>query len=137
MLQDGGKMKLRSGHMLPREGVEKILVRGTNWIGDAVMTLPALSAVRKTYPEARISALVKPWVADIYRLCPHVDEVILGSGNGVGPRDVFDLTWDSGQFCPLNWVYNEFFEGKKAVFRKNLCHLPKDTPSYSYQVAFK
>ena len=88
-----GKMKLRNGHMLPREGVERILVRGTNWIGDAVMTLPALSAIRKTYPEARISVLVKPWVADIYQLCPHVDEVILYERPGIhdGKGGIFRL----------------------------------------------
>lgn len=65
------------GHALPRESVKRILLRGTNWIGDAVMTLPALSAIRKTYPGAKLSVLVKPWVADIYGLCPHADEVII------------------------------------------------------------
>lgn len=79
----GETMKLKSGHTLPRAGVERILIRGTNWIGDAVMTLPALSAVSKTYPEARTAILVKPWVADIYRLCPHVDEVILYERPGI------------------------------------------------------
>ena len=37
---------------LPREGLNKILIRGTNWIGDAVMTLPAVASVRAAYPGA-------------------------------------------------------------------------------------
>ncbi|HYA17471.1 MAG TPA: lipopolysaccharide heptosyltransferase II [Bryobacteraceae bacterium] len=45
----------------------KILVRATNWIGDAVMSLPALRALRARYPEAEISILAKPWVADLYQ----------------------------------------------------------------------
>ncbi len=52
-----------------------ILVRGTNWIGDTVMTLPALAAIRQTFPQARIVFLVKPWVEDLARLCPDVDEI--------------------------------------------------------------
>jgi heptosyltransferase-2 len=45
----------------------KILVRATNWIGDAVMSLPALRAIRQRYPEAEITILAKPWVADLYQ----------------------------------------------------------------------
>jgi heptosyltransferase II len=44
----------------------KILVRATNWIGDAVMSLPALRAIRGRYPDAFIAVLVKPWVAALY-----------------------------------------------------------------------
>ncbi len=54
-----------------------MLIRGTNWIGDVVMTLPAVAAIRRTWPGARISVLAKPWVSEIYRLSPDVDEVIV------------------------------------------------------------
>lgn len=43
-----------------------ILVRATNWVGDAVMSLPALRALRERFPSARISVVAKPWVADLY-----------------------------------------------------------------------
>jgi heptosyltransferase-2 len=56
---------------------EKILVRGVNWIGDAVMTLPALKAIRKSNPKAQISLLVKPLVAPLFENSPDIDEVIL------------------------------------------------------------
>ena len=59
------------------------MIRGTNWIGDVVMTLPAITAVREAYPEARISILVKPWVADLLRISPDVDEVIVYERPGV------------------------------------------------------
>jgi heptosyltransferase-2 len=45
---------------------DKILVRATNWVGDAVMSLPALRALRRRFPQAHISILAKPWVADLY-----------------------------------------------------------------------
>jgi heptosyltransferase-2 len=56
---------------------KKILVRGTNWIGDAVMTLPAIRAIRHYCPDAHISLLVKPWVAEIFRGNRDIDEIIL------------------------------------------------------------
>ncbi|HUA86342.1 MAG TPA: lipopolysaccharide heptosyltransferase II [Bryobacteraceae bacterium] len=55
---------------------EKILVRATNWVGDAVMSLPALRALREKFPRAEISILAKPWVADLYRREPFCDHLI-------------------------------------------------------------
>jgi heptosyltransferase-2 len=56
--------------------VERILVRATNWLGDAVMCLPALRAVRARCPGARITVLARPWVADLYRRERAADAVI-------------------------------------------------------------
>jgi heptosyltransferase-2 len=50
----------------------RILVRGTNWVGDAVMTLPALAALKKACPRANITVLAKPWAAPVYACCPGV-----------------------------------------------------------------
>jgi heptosyltransferase-2 len=44
----------------------KILVRATNWIGDAVISLPALRLLHQRFPTAEISVLAKPWVAALY-----------------------------------------------------------------------
>lgn len=54
----------------------KILVRATNWVGDAVMSLPALHALREQFPRAHIAILAKPWVADLYGREPFCNEVI-------------------------------------------------------------
>src|SRR6266852_8439243 len=53
-----------------------ILVRATNWVGDAVMCVPALQALRERFPIARITILAKPWVAGLYAREPFADEVI-------------------------------------------------------------
>ena len=45
----------------------KILIRATNWVGDAIMALPALRAVRERFADAQIAIVVRPYVADIYR----------------------------------------------------------------------
>ena len=54
----------------------KILIRATNWVGDAIMALPALRAVRGRFPDAKISILAQPYVADIYRGQRICDELI-------------------------------------------------------------
>jgi heptosyltransferase-2 len=55
---------------------ENILVRATNWVGDTVMSLPALHALRERFPSARISILARPWVASLYSREPFCDELI-------------------------------------------------------------
>jgi heptosyltransferase-2 len=54
----------------------KILIRATNWLGDAVMSLPAIRAVRACFPEAEIAVLARPWVADLYEGERSIDRVI-------------------------------------------------------------
>ena len=58
------------------ENPEKILVRSTNWIGDAVMTTPALRSLRMAYPDSEIVLLAYPWVSDVFRYSPRVDRII-------------------------------------------------------------
>jgi len=76
---------------LPRDGVNKILIRGTNWIGDAVLTMPAVASVRAAYPNAHIAILVKPAVADIYKLFSEIDKIIIYEKEYDNPLGVFRL----------------------------------------------
>ena len=54
----------------------KILVRATNWVGDAVMCIPALEAVRARWPDSHIAILGRPWVAGIYHGQGLADRII-------------------------------------------------------------
>jgi heptosyltransferase-2 len=54
----------------------KIMIRATNWVGDAILALPALRAVRQRHPDAHISIVARPYVADIYRDQQVSDELI-------------------------------------------------------------
>ncbi len=55
---------------------KRILIRGTNWVGDAVMSVPAMREIRRIFPESHISVLVRPWVRDIYAAADFVDAVL-------------------------------------------------------------
>ena len=55
--------------------VEKILIRGPNWVGDAVLAIPAMKAMRGHFPGAEITLLVRPWVAGLFTAAPFIDQV--------------------------------------------------------------
>ncbi|HKF52375.1 MAG TPA: lipopolysaccharide heptosyltransferase II [Candidatus Acidoferrales bacterium] len=54
----------------------KILVRATNWVGDAIMSIPALYAIRQRWPDAQITILARPGVAELYSGQPFADRVM-------------------------------------------------------------
>ncbi len=62
--------------------VRRLLIRGTNWVGDSVMAIPALREVRRLLPRTHITLLVLPWVSDIYQGSPWVDAVWLYDRKG-------------------------------------------------------
>ena len=41
----------------------KIMIRATNWVGDAIMALPALRTIRQRHPDAAISIVARPMTA--------------------------------------------------------------------------
>jgi lipopolysaccharide heptosyltransferase II len=61
----------------------KILIRATNWVGDAIMALPALRAVRKRFPDAEIAIVARLYVADIYRHQEICDQLIAYDPKGL------------------------------------------------------
>lgn len=63
--------------------INKILIRSTNWIGDAILTTPAISALRRNFPQATISILARPWVAEVFKENLDIDELILYEGSKI------------------------------------------------------
>lgn len=55
---------------------QKILFIQLGDIGDVVLTLPCIRAIRETYPQSKIYAAVLDKAADLLRLCPWVDEIL-------------------------------------------------------------
>jgi heptosyltransferase-2 len=67
-----------SGRMadMDPEAIGRILVRQVNWVGDAVLTLPALEALDRRFPQAEITLLAKSWVSGLFAGQPGVDRII-------------------------------------------------------------
>jgi heptosyltransferase-2 len=56
--------------------IKRVLVRGTNWLGDAVMTTPALRRLRASFPAAHIALLATPRTAGLFEGSPFINEVL-------------------------------------------------------------
>jgi heptosyltransferase-2 len=59
-----------------QSSASRILVRGVNWLGDAVMSTPALLRLREAQPGARITLLTPAKLAGLWHRHPAVDEVL-------------------------------------------------------------
>jgi lipopolysaccharide heptosyltransferase II len=59
----------------PHTGPSRIIVRGVNWLGDAVMTTPALARLRERFPEAQITLLSPGKLVDLWTGHPAINEV--------------------------------------------------------------
>jgi len=58
------------------------MVRATNWIGDAVMSLPAIEALRARFPNSDIVLVAKPWVSELYSNHPAISRQIVYDPEG-------------------------------------------------------
>jgi len=58
------------------EGVNRILVRGVNWVGDTVLSYPAVVGIRNLFPKAHLAVLAPEFLVDLWRIIPYVDETI-------------------------------------------------------------
>jgi heptosyltransferase II len=83
-------MRVIERKVIKPEQVHRILIRGVNWVGDAVMTTPAIARIRKAFPRAKIALLVKPRVAGVFEGNPHINEILLYEEDG-RHRGVFGL----------------------------------------------
>jgi lipopolysaccharide heptosyltransferase II len=54
----------------------RILVRSSNWLGDAVMSVPAIRAIKSGRPDAHVSVAVPEKLAALWKIVAEVDEVI-------------------------------------------------------------
>ncbi len=60
----------------------RLLVRSTNWIGDAIMTTPAIRTIGENFPDTEITLLALPWVSDVFASCPHIDRIFIYDRDG-------------------------------------------------------
>jgi heptosyltransferase-2 len=97
----------------PENGAgRKILIRAVNWVGDAVMTTPALAVIREQFPEAEITLLANPLVSQLFNPHPAIDRVITFDRNGRhrGVAGRLRLAWEvrKGRFDLVIILPNSF-----------------------------
>jgi heptosyltransferase-2 len=83
-------------------GNMKIIVRAPNWIGDAILSLPALASLSKNFPKAQIWVAARKWVKDLFTSYSFIKGVItvsnLDSLKGLrsAAKNLKELQFDTG-----------------------------------------
>jgi heptosyltransferase-2 len=57
-------------------GINRILVRGVNWVGDTVLSYPAVQQLKTFFPKSHLAVLVPSYLVDLWKTFPYVDEII-------------------------------------------------------------
>ncbi len=77
----------------------RILVRSSNWLGDAVMSAPAVRAIKNGRPDAQVTIVAPTKIAPMWKLVSEVDAIIpissrslLRSVRSIRRRAHFDAT---------------------------------------------
>ena len=65
------------------ENIKRVVVRGTNWVGDSVMTVPALRALRRLVPDAEITLAIRPWAKGLFADADFIDELLIYDRKGI------------------------------------------------------
>ncbi|MBN2143218.1 MAG: lipopolysaccharide heptosyltransferase II [Candidatus Aureabacteria bacterium] len=55
--------------------MKKILIRGVNWLGDAVMSLPAIKILRQAFPDAQLDVLTPEKIGGLYEFVPEISRI--------------------------------------------------------------
>lgn len=79
---------------------ERILIIGLNWIGDAVMSMPAVQACRAENPTAHITMLVKPYLKPLWAMHPAIDDIQCLEGMGDTISRIRALKFDKAFILP-------------------------------------
>ena len=89
--------------------LRRILIRSVNWLGDAIMTMPAIQRLKQAHPTAQLAVLTEPKLADLWRLHPDVDAVIVHerTNNPVAllrqSRELRQGRFDAAVVFPNSW----------------------------------
>ncbi len=97
------------------EHITRVVVRGTNWVGDAVMTVPALRELRRVLPDAHITLVSRPGTADIFVDADFVDELLVYDRTGLGSTWTQASEWRRRGF-DLALLFQNAFEAAAIAF---------------------
>lgn len=95
--------------------IKRIVVRSTNWVGDAVMTVPALRKLRALFPDAHITLATRSLTEGIFSDADFVDELQLHAHSGILSTIGQIREWRKGNF-DLALLFPNAFESALVAF---------------------
>jgi lipopolysaccharide heptosyltransferase II len=131
----------------------RLVILAPNWLGDAVMALPAVADVRRAAPESHVAVAARPSIAPLFDLVSDVNEVIIlehrasigrvASWSEIG-RELAGRAFDVALLLP-NSVHAALVAsragirerwGYRSSWRSRLLTRAVQAPSGLHQVAF-
>ena len=98
-------------------------MRGTNWIGDAVMTIPALRELRRIFPDAKIFLHTRSWAKGIFQDAEFIDEILAFENSGSKFKTVIAQAKNlKSHNFDLAVLFTNSFE---SAFTTNLARIPR------------
>jgi heptosyltransferase-2 len=88
--------------------MSRVVVRATNWLGDAIMSLPAIRAIRGAFPAAHLAVMVRPWVADLYARERSIDQIVPYSAKTFAERRAFARSLRAARYDAAILLPNSF-----------------------------
>jgi heptosyltransferase-2 len=61
---------------LDLDRAKRVLIRGVNWVGDTILTYPAVQNLKALLPQSHIAILVPEDLVDLWKTFPYIDEVL-------------------------------------------------------------
>jgi len=95
--------------------ISRVIVRIPNWVGDAVMAVPALRDLRRVLPQAHITLVSRPGSADIFVDADFVDEVLVYDRPGLAATWNQAREWRRRKF-DLALLFQNAFEAAAIAF---------------------
>lgn len=83
---------------LKQQNINRVVVRGTNWVGDAVMTVPALRELRRLLPGVHITLATRPWAEELFADADFLDDLLIYDRRGPWSAVKQTAEWRRGDF---------------------------------------
>ena len=96
-------------------GIPRVVVRIPNWVGDAVIAVPALRELRRVLPEAHLALVSRPGAADVFLDADFVDEVLVYDRAGLFSAWDQVREWRRRKF-DLALLFQNAFEAAAIAF---------------------
>jgi heptosyltransferase-2 len=94
--------------MKTKSPIYRIVVRGTNWVGDAIMTIPALRELRRIVPDAHITLATRSWTKGIFSDADFIDDLLLYDRGSAGAALTQAREWRRRKFDAAILFQNAF-----------------------------
>jgi heptosyltransferase-2 len=100
----------------------EIVIRAPDTLSDACLSIPAVRAIRRGRPDARITILTPDKLADLWRMEPEADEV-LAVPEGAGISQAAALLKATGRHYDAGILFTDFRRAAKALDKGGVPHL--------------